>query len=78
MTAAVERIVDQVRQLDRHELDELLDWLADREVAEMDTWDQELEQDSRPGGRLEAVMSRARRDIAEGRAKPLDEVVDHS
>ncbi len=44
----------------------------------MDAWDQELERDSRPDGWLEAVMNRVRADVAEGRVKPLDEVIDHS
>ncbi len=78
MTVAVERIVDQVRQLGRDELGELLDWLAEREAAKVDAWDQELERDSQPGGRLEAVMNRVRGDVAAGKVKPLDEVIDHS
>jgi len=44
----------------------------------MDAWDREIELDSRPGGRLEAVMQRARRDIAEGRTRSLDDVLDNS
>jgi hypothetical protein len=77
MTAAVERIVDDVQRLERHELDELLAWLADYELAEMDEWDREIERDSRPGGPLQKLLDRARQDAAEGRTRPLDEVLDN-
>ncbi len=72
MTETVGRIVDQVKQLRQDEYEELLDWLAERKASEMDAWDKELERDSRPGGRLQAVMNRVRKDIAAGRTKPLD------
>ena len=78
MTETVGRIVDQVKQLRQDEYEELLDWLAERQASEMDVWDKELERDSRPGGRLQAVMNRVRKDIAAGRTKPLDEVLDNS
>ena len=78
MTETVGRIVDQVKQLRQDEYEELLDWLAERQASEMDAWDKELERDSRPGGRLQAVMNRVRKDIAAGRTKPLDEVLDNS
>lgn len=78
MTAAVERIVEDVQRLERHELDELLAWLADYELAEMDEWDREIERDSRPGGRLQKLLDRVRQDVAEGRTRPLDEVLDNS
>lgn len=78
MTATVEKIADEVKRLDRREFEELLTWLADYELSEMDAWDREIERDSRPDGRLSAVMSRVRRDIGEGRTKPLDEILDNS
>ncbi len=59
MTAAVAKIVAQVEHLDRSELEEL------------DEWDAKLKRDSRPGGRLEVVMDRVRKDIAEGRARSV-------
>jgi hypothetical protein len=67
MTATVGRIVDQVKKPQQDEHEELLDWLAERQASEMDAWDKELERDSRPGGRLQAVMNRVRQDIAAGR-----------
>ena len=48
MTAAVEKIVDQVRQLRRGELNELLSWLANYEDPETAAWDLEVAEDSRP------------------------------
>ncbi len=74
MTTAVARIVDQVRQLRGGELDELRAWLA----GYMDAWDLEMAEDSRPGGRLAGILRRVRRDVAEGRTKPLDEVLDNA
>lgn len=78
MTTVVERIVDQVKLLDREELEELFDRLADHELSEMDEWDKEIALDSRPNGRLASVIARAQEDIAAGRTKPLDEVIYNS
>ncbi len=78
MTAAVAAIVEQVRRLDRNELEELLRWLADRELDQLDAWDTKIADDSLPGGRLETVLTRVRKDIAEGNTKRLNEVLDHS
>ena len=78
MTAAVERIAREVQQLDRAQIDEFLAWLADHELARLDDWDKEIERDSKPGGRLDAVLTRVRDDIAQGRTRPLDAVLDHA
>ena len=64
--------------LPHDEREEFLAWLADFEVGESDDWDKEISRDSQPGGRLETVLDRVRKDIAEGRTKPLDEVLDNS
>ena len=77
MTSVVAKIVDDVKQLDKAELDELLAWLAEYELSQMDAWDREIERDSRPGGRLGKLVERARRDISEGRTRPLDEVLNN-
>ena len=78
MTATVEKIADEVRSLRETELDEFLSWLVDYELAHPDRWDEKLERDSQPGGRLDAMLKRVRGDIAAGRTKPLDEVVNNS
>ncbi len=78
MTAIVEKIADEVKSLPRAQLDELLAWLADYELQQPDEWDKAMERDSQPGGRLQELIDRAREDIAAGRTKPLDEVLDNS
>jgi hypothetical protein len=77
MTATVEKIAGEVQALPKKELDEFLSWLADYELANPDRWDKEIERDSQPGGPLDAVLKRVRSDIAAGRTKPLDEVIDN-
>ena len=78
MTAKVEKITEQVKALPEKELDEFLSWLAEYQVAHVDDWDKEMTRDSQPGGRLQGVLDRVRKDIAEGRTKPLDEILDNS
>ena len=78
MTATVRKIAEQVKALPKRELDEFLSWLTEFELEHADEWDKEVERDSRPGGRLISVLERVRGDIAEGRTKPLDEVIDNS
>jgi hypothetical protein len=78
MTATVERIADEVKSLPRAQLDELLAWLAEYELQQPDEWDKEMERDSRPGGRMQDIIDRARKDIAAGRTKPLDELLDNT
>ena len=76
MTIAVQKLTEQVKSLPHKELDEFLSWLADYELQQEDDWDREIERDSQPGGKLDAVLQRVRRDVAEGRTKPLNEVLD--
>jgi hypothetical protein len=78
MTVNVQKIAEQVKALPKKELDEFLSWLADYEMEHADAWDEELERDSRPGGKLDSVVQRVRNDIAAGRTRPLDEVIHDS
>lgn len=78
MAIAVERLANEIRTLTPEELDEFLSWLAQYEIEQMDNWDKEIERDSSQGGRLQAVLKRVRKDISEGRTKPLDEVLNNS
>lgn len=78
MTAIVQKIADEVKALPEKELEEFLSWLAKYQLEHPDQWDQEIERDSQPGGRLDAVLKQARDDIAAGRTKPLDEVINDS
>ncbi len=75
MVATVEKIADEVKSLPRAQLDEFLAWLAEYELQQPDDWDEAMERDSQPGGRLQEMIDRARKDIAAGRTKPLDEVL---
>jgi hypothetical protein len=77
MTANVQQIAEQVKALPEKELEEFLSWLADYEVEHSDDWDKEMSRDTQPGGRLQPVLDRVREDIAKGRTKPLDEVLDN-
>lgn len=77
MTTTVEKLAETVKALPDQELDEFLSWLADYGLAHPDRWDQEIARDSQPGGRLDAVLRRVRRDIAAGSTKPLDEIIHH-
>ncbi len=78
MNAKVEKAVEQIQSLTAEEREEFLEWLAEDEFSRLDDWDQEIERDSQPGGRLEVFLKKARKDIAEGRTQPLDEVLDNS
>ena len=64
MTTRVEQIAEQVKSLPLSEREELLAWLADFELGQVDAWDEEIARDSQPGGRMERVIDRVRRDIA--------------
>jgi len=77
MTTRVEQIAEQVKALADNEREELLSWLAEFELEQADAWDEEIAQDSQLGGRMQHVLDRARRDIADGRTKPLNEVIDN-
>jgi hypothetical protein len=78
MSTKVEEIAEQVKALPEDEREEFLSWLMDFEIERSDEWDREIARDSQPGGRLERVLGRVRKDIADGKTKPLDEVLDNS
>jgi len=78
MKAAIKKIAEQVKALPESDLDEFLSWLAEYESGHSDKWDQEIERDSQNGKALSPVLKRVRKDVASGRTKPLDEVIDHS
>ncbi len=77
MTARVQQIAEQVKDLPAEERDEFLSWLAEFDAGQADAWDEEIARDSQPSGRMRQLLDRVRRDIAEGRTKPLDEVIDN-
>ncbi len=77
MKADVRKIAEQVKALPESELDEFLSWLAEYGAGRSDEWDREIERDSQEGGALSPTLKRVREDIAAGRTKPLDEIVDN-
>ena len=77
MTTRVEQIAEQVKSLPLSEREELLAWLADFELGQVDAWDEAIARDSQPGGRMQRVTDRVRSDIAQGKTKPLGEVIDN-
>lgn len=56
MTANVQKTTEQVKALPEKELDEFLSWLTNYELEYLDEWDNQIAQDSQPGGRLEPVL----------------------
>ena len=78
MTEIVEKIAEQVKALSERELEEFLSWLADYELEHSDGWDKEIERDFQSGGRMSSILDRVRADIAAGRTKPLDEIIDNA
>jgi hypothetical protein len=78
MKSAVKRIAEQVEALPESKLDEFLSWLAEYGIGHPDEWDKEIERDSRENGPLSPLLNRVRADIASGKTKPLDEVIDNS
>ena len=78
MTNHVEQITEQVKALSVSEREELLSWLTEFELGQVDAWDAEIARDTQPGGRMRRVLDRVRRDIAENRTKPLHQVINSS
>ena len=78
MTSTVKKLTQQVKELPQEELDEFLSWLAEYELEHSDEWDTQIERDSQTGEPLDPVLKRVKEDIAAGRVKPLDEVINDS
>ncbi len=62
-----------IAKLSEAEQRELARWLAEMRA---DAWDAEIEEDVN-AGRLDPLIARAEADIAAGRTKSLDEVLDN-
>lgn len=78
MKSAIKKITEQIEALPKNDLDEFLSWLAEYEMGHSDEWDKEIELDFRDDGPLSPLLQRVRRDIASGKIKPLDEVLNNS
>lgn len=78
MNNTVNNIVNQVKSLSKKEYNELLSWLSDYELKQMDKWDKEIENDLIENDNLNRLIKKAEEDIEKGRTKSLDEVLDKS
>ena len=67
------RIRTEIEKLTLVEQRELARWFAE---VQADAWDARIEDDMQ-SGRLNHLISPAEADIAAGRTKPLDEILDH-
>ena len=63
----------EIEKLSRAEQRKLAQWFAEMQA---DAWDAQIEDDLK-AGRLDHLIAEAEADIATGRAKPLDEVLDN-
>ena len=61
-----------IESLPRQDFLTLVDRLRDRHAAE---WDRQIAEDA-AAGRLDELWEEARREIAEGKTQPLDEILD--
>lgn len=66
----LDAIKDAIQHLPEAERRELAGWFEEMEEA---AWNAEIERDFAPGGRGEAFEKRIRREIAEGKTRPLEE-----
>jgi uncharacterized membrane protein YkoI len=75
MSATVEKILKEVKNLSSEERQELWDRVAAEEAKHLDEWEQEIERDSN-AGKLDHLLADLKDDINAGRVKPLDEVIN--
>jgi hypothetical protein len=70
---SVAEIQAEIEKLSRAEQRKLAEWFAQ---VQADAWDAQIEKDVK-AGRLDHLLAQAEADIAAGRTKPLDEVLDN-
>lgn len=66
----VESIKDAIARLPEDDRHSLAAWLND---LDYDAWDKQMVKDFTPGGRGTAWAERVKRQIAEGKARPMEE-----
>jgi hypothetical protein len=71
--STVAEIQAEIERLTHAEQRELAQWFAEMQA---DAWDAQIEDDIH-AGRLDHLIAQAEADIAAGRTKPLDEVLDN-
>jgi hypothetical protein len=75
MSATVEKILREVKNLSSQERQELWDRVAAEEANNLDDWEKQIERDSN-AGKLDDLLAELRDDIKAGRVKPLNEVIN--
>ena len=70
---ALDKIQAEIKKLTHAQQRELAQWFAEMQA---DAWDAQIEEDSQ-AGRLDHLIAQAEADIAGGRTKTLDEVLDN-
>lgn len=70
---SVTEIQAEIQKLSPSEQRQLAEWFAE---IQADAWDAQIEEDVK-AGRLDHLIAQAEADIAAGRTKPLDEVLDN-
>ena len=71
--STVAEIIDAVKKLNDEAKGEFLEKLADVDFD--DEWDRQIEADAK-AGRLDFLWEEARKEIAEGRTRPLDDILN--
>ena len=72
--STVPEIIDAVNRLNEEQKGQFLAKLAD--INFDDAWDRQMEADAK-AGRLDFLWDEAKREIAEGKTRPLDELLGH-
>jgi hypothetical protein len=75
VSAMVEKILQDVRTLSAEQREELWKRVAAEEASNLDEWEKQIERDSN-AGKLDHLLNELKEDIAAGRVKPLDEVIN--
>ncbi len=75
VSTAVEKLLQQVTRLSPEEQRELWDRVAASETSRLDEWEKQVARDS-ASGKLDHLLAELDDDIAAGRVKPLNEVIN--
>jgi hypothetical protein len=70
--SSIAEIEEAIAHLPRGEFFRLVDHLRERYA---DEWDREIEEDAK-AGRLDALWAEAEKEVAEGKTRPLDELLN--
>jgi len=70
--STVDQIEAAINQLPPHDFARVRDWLLERDNQ---LWDKQMEEDA-AAGRLDHLVQEIEGDIAAGRVKPLNEVIN--